>query len=145
MKRTLTFIGMLTQDCCEHVNKPALFHKLRITVEIHHKAIYHYCLLAILFYHATIFTLLYGACMQVVSTVIEFCITSLLLPAGCARSAHPASPKIAFMFSVCVRVRPQISRALSYVILLLCHYSHERSWKLLKVCRHNRPRYIKLS
>ena len=33
---------------------------------------------------------------------------------------------------VCVCVRPQLSCALSYVILLLCHYSHERSgsyWK----------------
>ena len=35
---------------------------------------------------------------------------------------------------VCVCVRPQVSRALGYVILLLCHlhYSHERSgsyWK----------------
>ena len=44
-----------------------------------------------------------------------------------------AGPKIAFMFSVCVCVcvcvcvRPQISCALSYVIPLLCHYSHERS------------------
>ena len=26
---------------------------------------------------------------------------------------------------VCVCVRPQLSRALSYVILLLCHYSHK--------------------
>ena len=42
------------------------------------------------------------------------------LPAGRVRSALPAGPKIAFMFSVCVCVcvcvRPQISRALSYVI-----------------------------
>ena len=28
---------------------------------------------------------------------------------------------------VCVCVRPQLSRVLSYVIVLLCHYSHERS------------------
>ena len=35
---------------------------------------------------------------------------------------------------VCVCVRPQILRALSYVIPLLCHYSHERSgsyWKFV--------------
>ena len=42
------------------------------------------------------------------------------LPAGHALRARPAGPKIAFMFSVCVCVcvcvRPQISRALNYVI-----------------------------
>ena len=54
------------------------------------------------------------------------------LPAGRTRNACPAGPKIAFKFSVCVcvcvfDVCPQISRALSYVIPLLCHYSHVRS------------------
>ena len=42
----------------------------------------------------------------------------------CYQPGVPAGPKIAFMFSVCfvcVCVRPQISRALSYVIPLLCH------------------------
>ena len=32
----------------------------------------------------------------------------------------PAGPKIALRFCVCVCVRPQLSRALSYVIPLLC-------------------------
>ena len=63
----------------------------------------------------------------------DFVPTVTFLPAGHMRSARPAGPKIAFMFSVCVCVcvcvcvRPQISRALSYVIPLLCHYSRERS------------------
>ena len=45
---------------------------------------------------------------------------------------------------VYVFVRKYHVHALSYVIPLLCHYSRERSWKLLKVCRLNRPRYVKL-
>ena len=46
-------------------------------------------------------------------------------------AGHFYQPKIALCFLVCVCVCvcdcPQISRALSYVIPLLCHYSHERS------------------
>ena len=53
------------------------------------------------------------------------------LPAGRALRARLADPKIAFMFSVCVCVcvcvHLQLSRALNYIITLLCHYSHERS------------------
>ena len=63
--------------------------------------------------------------------------------------ARPAGPKIAFMFSfVCmyvrVCVRPQLSRALSYVIPSLCYVLPRAQWKLLKVCRLNSPRYVKL-
>ena len=38
---------------------------------------------------------------------------------------RPAGTKIALRLCVCVR--PQISRALSYIIPLLCHYSHKRT------------------
>ena len=34
---------------------------------------------------------------------------------------------------MCVRVSPQLSHVLNYVILLLCHYSHERSGSYWKV------------
>ena len=59
-----------------------------------------------------------------------------LIPAGRVRSTRLAGTKIALhsriCVCVCVCVRPQLSRGLSYVIPLLCHYSHERSgsyWK----------------
>ena len=54
--------------------------------------------------------------------------TKVFLPAKRAQSLHPAGTEIALRFCVvCVCVRPQLSCALSYVISLLCHYSHECS------------------
>ena len=58
------------------------------------------------------------------------------LPAGHLRSTCPAGTKIALHSRICLCVRPQLSRALSYVIPLLYHYSHKRSamqWKLVEV------------
>ena len=62
----------------------------------------------------------------------------VLLPAGRVLHARPAGTNIALRsrvclcVCVCLCVHPQISRVLSYVIPLLCHYSHEHSesyWK----------------
>ena len=53
-----------------------------------------------------------------------------------AHEAHARLvPKIALCFCVCVCVcvRPQISHALSYVIPLLCHCSHERNGSYLSL------------
>ena len=60
------------------------------------------------------------------------------LPARHTQSVHSAGTKILLYIpaSDCVCVHPQLSCALSYVIVLLCHYSHEHSGSLqAKVCQ----------
>ena len=69
------------------------------------------------------------------------------LPAGYALHAHPAGPKITFMFSVCVCV----CSSANITCAKLCHYvtryasiaTSAASGKLLKVCRLNRPTKVR--
>ena len=77
--------------------------------------------------------------VQIATTVIVFTHSRQKIVDLCCDfffiSASFYQPRLLYVFTlvcVCVCVRPQISRALSYVIPLLCHYSHDRSgsyWK----------------